>query len=896
MLNASLKQIWMALVLFSVIVPGMIMMVWYGMEIYSNQLTSALVVENQSNNLMRNHIEQEVKRLRSILENKSDTLSLLLTDIDDIENLKKINLLLKLIVKREPAVHEVMVFSKDIGVITAIDSDAFRSDNQLLSHKKLQSVALHWGLDDILESPEFITPSLGRHYMGTPYQHEGFMAFNISVPINDFSKTVLIANIDIHKLWSEDIKKSWSVNVANNRVYERTKAISYMVDHRGSLIAGVNGGENEVGELLTHLKIVHAALADGKWSSETSYVNANNELVYGALTSIPLLNWSLVSEVVVSEITQPIWQSLIKFMLLTLFGIWGFVWLILVLANKTLEPIQQACKAIKNVSKGDYRYILKPSGIHELDVMIAEFDKMVRAREHAEIALLKRENDIAVSLDSIVEAVISIDETGKVLTFNKAAEKMFGYAANDIIGKNASRLASWTYAVKYAGYLQHYIRTGESEILGLGQEIQGRRKNEEIFPMRLSIAELPKDNNDQRRFIGSCLDLTDMKNQEEKLRRSQKMEALGKLTGGVAHDYNNMLGIILGFSDLLNDSLEGQPKLAEYARQIQHAGERGAKLTQKLLSFSRDKKTTEELLNINELLQDERHMLEKILTARFELAFDLEEDLWPVWLDSSDLEDAIINICINAMHAMGASGHLTIQTRNIRQDECSMQIDPGEYVELSITDTGRGMSNETRERIFDPFFSTKGDKGTGLGLSQVYGFVQRCGGEIQVHSELRHGTQMIMYFPRNHANLSAENVQELVANPVNYGGNETILVVDDDPTLLSLMSEIFNQQGYAVISANSAKQALKIIEHEFIDILISDVIMPEMDGYQLAEIIQEKYPKIKIQLISGFRDYQNVSEVNKNLNKDLIHKPFRMKVMAHRIRDLLDGNESLVKH
>jgi len=895
-LNASLKQIWTALVLFSVLAPGVIIMIWYGEKIYDTQLSGSLILERQSNNIKRNYITQEVKRLKSILENKSDLLSLLLLDVNNVENLKKINLLLKLMFKRETVIQKVMVFSKNRGVIAAVDSNNLLSDDQLLSNKELQTEALHWGVGDIFKSSEFIIPSKDQYNIGLPYKHDGAMVFTISVPINDFNKSVLIVKINIDKLWLDGIEELRLVDAKNNHGYERQQAISYLVDYRGALITVVNGDKAGIGKLMTNLEIVRAALGGEKWSSNESYLNTNNELVYGTLTSIPLLNWALVSEVVVSDLTLPIWKSLIQFLLLILVCLFVFVWLILILANMTLQPIEKACKAIKDFSKGNYRYALRPCGIHELDVLTEEFNKMVRDRKNAEISLLKREYDIAISLDSIVEAVVSIDETGKVLTFNKSAEKMFGYTFNEIVGKNVSRLASWTFSVKYASYLKNYIRTGESEILGQGKEIEGQRKNKELFPMRLSVAELPKDDNGQRRFIGSCLDLTEMKNQEEKLRRSQKMEALGNLTGGIAHDYNNMLGIILGFSDLLNDSLEGQPKLAAYSREIQHAGERGAKLTQKLLSFSRDKKTTERLVNINELLREERNMLEKIMTARFELVFELEDDIWPVWLDGDDLEDAIINICINAMHAMGVSGELTIRTKNIRQDQCFLQIDPGEYVELSIADTGCGMSNETKERIFDPFFSTKGDKGTGLGLSQVYGFVQRCGGEIQVHSELKHGTQIIMYFPRNHANRVYEPVDKLSTNQVNYEGNETILVVDDDPTLINLMSEILNQQGYSVISAGSAKQALKIIDRESIDILISDVIMPEMDGYQLAEIVRKKHPNMKIQLISGFRDHQHISKANRSLNKDLLQKPFRMKTIVHRIRNLLDDKEMLVKH
>ncbi len=249
------------------------------------------------------------------------------------------------------------------------------------------------------------------------------------------------------------------------------------------------------------------------------------------------------------------------------------------------------------------------------------------------------------------------------------------------------------------------------------------------------------------------MDITERRQAEEGLRRSQKMDALGKLTGGIAHDFNNMLGIILGYADLLQEALSDQPKLKKYAHEIHHASERGAKLTKKLLAFTRQKISEADMLNLNTLLQDEKHLLEKTLTARIKLVLILAENLWPVWLDSNDLEDAILNMSINAMHAIDGNGQITLQTSNEQinvTDAKLLDLEPGDYVLLNITDTGGGMNDATKEIIFDPFYSTKGENGTGLGLSQVYGFMQRSNGEIKVYSELGHGTQFALYFPRYH--------------------------------------------------------------------------------------------------------------------------------------------------
>lgn len=492
-------------------------------------------------------------------------------------------------------------------------------------------------------------------------------------------------------------------------------------------------------------------------------------------------------------------------------------------------------------------------------------------------------------LQSMVDAVITIDEKGIVSTFNHSAEILFGYSVNEVLGNNIKQLMPDFFASSHDQYLQNYLKTGEAKIIGLGREVTGLRKNNETFPMRLYVAELPPALDGKRRFIGSCTDLSQIKEREEQLRRSQKMDALGKLTGGVAHDFNNILGIVLGYSDVLKDMLLEQPKLQNFADKIVHAGERGAKLTKKLLAFSKHKSSNSEKLNINTILQGEQHMLEKTLTARINLEFKLEKDLWPVYLDESELEDAIFNISINAMHAIENNGQLIIETSNEkinRDDGKRLDLKPGDYVKLVISDSGCGMDEATKEKIFDPFFTTKGDKGTGLGLSQVYGFIDRCGGAIKVDSELEQGACFTLYFPVYRGNDTNKQLVEIKSGTA-LKGNETILVVDDEPELLNLTCEILSQQDYQVFRAESAKQALQIMETEHIDLLISDVIMPDMDGFLLAAIVQEKHPDIKIQLASGFPGEQNIGHEENILSQNLLQKPYNAKTLLNRIRALL---------
>jgi len=391
-------------------------------------------------------------------------------------------------------------------------------------------------------------------------------------------------------------------------------------------------------------------------------------------------------------------------------------------------------------------------------------------------------------------------------------------------------------------------------------------------------------------YIGAVTDITEQKHLEEQLRRTQKMDALGKLTGGIAHDYNNMLTIISGYAELLQKKLSENPDMLKYVQHIIHSSERGAALTKKLLTFSKHVPADAKSVDINSLLEYQHQMLRKTLTPRIELKLVLDNNLWPLWLDVGDLEDALVNMSINAMHAMETSGSLTIETKNqilSNNDVLKMGIKPGDYVLLQLTDTGTGMDEETLDKLFDPFFSTKGAKGTGLGLSQVYSFVKSSNGAIKVHSKPNEGTRISIYFPR-HLEKPQKEENKSEKGITSNKGHETILIVDDENALLELNSEILSAKGYKTIVADNGVKALEIIENNNIDLLLSDIIMPEMDGYQLAEKVQSQHPEIKIILISGYSDTGDGKDAKKSNIKNFIQKPFNPKALLNEVRTLLD--------
>lgn len=513
-------------------------------------------------------------------------------------------------------------------------------------------------------------------------------------------------------------------------------------------------------------------------------------------------------------------------------------------------------------------------------------------KQHAQQDLHDKEQEQSEILNNILDGVMTVDHSGVILSCNKSAEKLFGYHKEEIIGLNINLIIVQTDTHKN---IQHYFIIDNDKTKGLHQELTAKRKDDSTFLLSLSVVELPKRKSEKPRFIVSCHDLTDIKVHEELLRRSQKMDALGKLTGGIAHDYNNILGIILGYAELLHPYRHDANKIKEYSDSIIHAAERGAKLVKKLLAFSRYKKPDLSMVDINRLLRDQQHMLEKTLTAKHKLSLDLVDDIWLVELDEGDLEDAIINMCINAMHAMNVGGQLTISTSKEQLNEFDVHdlgLKAGNYLLLSIADTGCGMDSDTREKIFDLFYTTKGELGTGLGLSQVYGFVERSGGFIKVYSDPGHGSRFSLYFPRSMQPIVTG--QNTVMDPaLDLNGDESILVVDDEQDMAELNRQLLMAHGYRVLTANDGIQALRILENERIDLIVSDVIMPNMDGFQLAIQVRKLYPKIKLQLLSGYTDNHDKGMVVQALQKNMLNKPYTSKTLLSRIRILLDQSESL---
>jgi signal transduction histidine kinase len=388
--------------------------------------------------------------------------------------------------------------------------------------------------------------------------------------------------------------------------------------------------------------------------------------------------------------------------------------------------------------------------------------------------------------------------------------------------------------------------------------------------------------------------ITERKKLEAQLRQAQKMEAIGQLAGGIAHDFNNALTLIKAYSQLTLFDLKESDPLREKIEMILEATNRSADLAHRLLAFSRRQVMEMKVLDLNNLLKDLDKMLRRVIGEDIELVNVLAEDLGRVKVDPGQVEQVVLNLALNAKDAMPRGGKLTIETANVELDETysrtHVDVIPGRYVMLAVSDTGIGMTPEIKNRLFEPFFTTKEKgKGTGLGLAMVYGIVKQSGGNIWVYSEAGMGTTFKVYLPRVDEPLEEKKKRKLSEGELPRGG-ETVLAVEDNKDVRRMAAQILKRQGYRVLEAANGGEALLVCEKlkEEIHLLLTDVVMPGMSGHELAQRLSFLRPEMKILYMSGYSDDSIASYGILNEKVGFIPKPFSLEALVNRVREVLD--------
>jgi PAS domain S-box-containing protein len=527
-------------------------------------------------------------------------------------------------------------------------------------------------------------------------------------------------------------------------------------------------------------------------------------------------------------------------------------------------------------------------------VGFAKVTRDLTEKKAAEEELRASEERFRMLVQSVTDyAIYMLDPKGRVSSWNAGAERFKGYRADEIIGEHFSRF--YTEEEREAGVPRIALETAERD----GRfEAEGWRvrKDGSRFWASVIIDPIRNDDSELIGFAKVTRDLSEKRDIEEQLRQSQKMEAVGQLTGGLAHDFNNLLTGISGSLEMMQIRM-AQGRTAEFDRYFmaaQGAVKRAAALTHRLLAFSRRQTLDPRPTNVNRLLSGLEELVRRTVGPGVHVEVVGASGLWPTLVDQNQLENAVLNLCINARDAMPEGGKLTIETANKWIDERAARrhdLPVGQYISVCVTDTGVGMTPEVIAKAFDPFFTTKPiGEGTGLGLSMIYGFARQSGGQVRIYSEVGQGTTMCLYLPRHEEDAPLDVEVEIRTKLDPPGEGEVVLVIDDEPTIRMLVAELLGESGYAVIEAPDGPAGLKVLESNArIDLLITDVGLPGgMNGRQVAEAARVSRPNLKVLFITGYAENAVIGQSRLANGMFVITKPFQMEILAHRIREIIE--------
>ncbi len=516
----------------------------------------------------------------------------------------------------------------------------------------------------------------------------------------------------------------------------------------------------------------------------------------------------------------------------------------------------------------------------------------ITSRRRAEEGLREAHATLRTVIETAPVAIYTVDCNRHVLSWNACAEKIFQWTADEIIGTPLPTIPP----ALAPESREQFERLCHGETLA-AYETSRLRKDGTLIDVTIWTAPLRDAKGNIYGIMSTVADVTERKRLEDQLRQSQRMDAVGQLAGGIAHDFNNILTIIAGYSDLLLNVLDDETPLRRNIEEIKKASDRAAALTNQLLAFSRRQVLQARVLNLNAVILDVETMLDRLIGEDIELRLDLDQSLGNIKADAAQIEQVILNFVINAREAMPDGGSLVIGTKGItisgETGDPGLALAPGRYAVLSVTDTGTGMSAETAAHVFEPFFTTKPKgKGTGLGLSTAYGIVRQSGGEITIRSRVGEGTTFDVYLPIVDEAATVPTVSVIAAAPAR--GTETILLAEDEDTVRELLQEVLQNQGYSVLAASHGPEALELAlnRSEPIDLLVTDLVMPHMNGRDLAERCTAAHPEMKVLYMSGYTDNTLVPGGTLTTGMEFIQKPFSPDDLARRIRQVLDSRKN----
>jgi hypothetical protein len=505
-------------------------------------------------------------------------------------------------------------------------------------------------------------------------------------------------------------------------------------------------------------------------------------------------------------------------------------------------------------------------------------------------------------VELVPDAILGVSEDGAIVLANEEAGKLFGFTGERLIGQQVEALMPSRFRKIHSVHRSAYFEKPRKRPMGSGVELSAVHRDGTEFPVEISLTHIELDGNTIAtaaiRDISGRVESEREKTLQEQLDRARRLESVGQLAGGIAHDFNNILGVIMNYAEFVADELEPDSKAQGDVEEIRRAAERAAALTRQLLIFSRREVVKPEVLDLARVIADLENLLRRALGERVEMTVKVEPELWAIEVDPSQIEQVLVNLAVNGRDAMPEGGRLSIEAENVELDDeyayMHPETEPGRYVRIKVSDTGIGMDRKTIDRVFEPFFTTKSD-GTGLGLATVYGIVTGAGGRADVYSEPGFGTTIKIHLP---ATGEAAATPGASATENKGGRGEVVLVVEDAADVRRMAERILLKGGYSVLGTARGAEAIEMCEEDTrsVDLLLTDVIMPEMLGTELVERVRAIRPGLRVIYMSGYsHDVLAPQALTDTDASAFVEKPFNARTLLEAVRGLLERPEGAVR-
>jgi len=809
-------------------------------------------------------LQLETKRLVSVLQNKSDPIAYLLGQHGDMAFIRK---LVKKITQRESLLNTTTIYDRNANILVS----THHGDHMPARISKA--------------SPAFVIPMRKRFFISPPMRlSDKHLEFLIAVPLisRGQSNGVMISSVTIQALWRH--VRAETVN---------HEATVYLVGSRGILLTHIPGSSLEPGDLLSGKRVVRALLAGQDWKSSDAIKGAGGGNVFAIGSQVPDLGWGIISEIPSSVIMSPITSSLIMFILIimilhALFGLTG-----LIITKHMLDPVIKLSAAVKRVAFGNYESNLTPSRYREIDDLTSSFSTMIHEIRKRETSLRKMSNVI----EQAGEGIVITDRNGSIEYVNPSFTRLTGYAPQEVMGRNPRILNSGKQNSAFYKRMWDTILAGKT----WQSRMIDRKKDGACYPAMLTISPIRNDANEITHFSATHVDLTEHDEMQAKFEQAQKMEAVGTLVGGIAHNFNNMLAGITGNMYLLRSKVKGMPELLDKVERVDRLTLQAADMIAELMLFARKGITEKKHVDLAVFLKSAYKMAAITLPENIHITREFTSESLPVFGDVTQIQQVLLNLLNNARDALEneEKPELVIRLERFEADAAFIRkhqdLDENNFrkgrafARLSVSDNGCGIARENLANIFEPFFTTKPmGEGTGLGLAMSFGTIREHDGVIEVESEPGRGTIFVAYLPLARSQITPEAPSDETC--IMPGRGETILLADDDAHVRETTAEVLETMNYTVLQAVDGLEALDMFKaHQAqIGLVILDMIMPRMDGMKLAERIRETSPDLPVIFITGYDKKQVFSFRERIRNSMVLTKPVEFEILSHNIRQLLD--------